>query len=217
MSTAPSSNLPRLLVLISGNGSNLQALIDATTSGSLQARIIHVISNKKNAYGLTRAKNAGVPTSYHNLLPYKSRYAAVTEARKAYDADLAQLIIAQKPDLVVCAGWMHILSPEALTPLEEAAIDIINLHPALPGQFDGAHAIERAYEAFKKGEITATGIMIHYVIVAVDRGQPILVREIPIGDESLEELEQKIHGVEHEAIVEGTKLALQARSQKPLA
>lgn len=216
MTSSPS--LPRLLVLISGNGSNLQALIDATTSSppTLNASIIHVISNKKAAYGLTRAASASIPTSYHNLIPYKKRHPeSIEEARRAYDADLAQLILQQKPDMVVCAGWMHIFSPPALDPLEVAGVDIINLHPALPTQFDGAGAIGRAFEAFQKGEIEKTGIMIHYVIQAVDRGEPIIVREIELrAGESLEELEERIHKVEHVEIVNGARIALQRRAGK---
>ncbi|CUS15535.1 unnamed protein product [Tuber aestivum] len=169
----------RTLVLISGNGST-QALIDASRADlpALDASIIYVISNKKAAYGLKRAADTGILSTYHNLLAYKNKnHNNPQEAREAYDADLAKLILSQTPDLVVCAGWMHILSPTALEPLEEAGVDIINLHPALPGQFDGANAIERAYEAFQRGEITKTGIMIHYVIADVDKGTPIVVRE----------------------------------------
>lgn len=117
--------------------------------------------------------------------------------------------------MVVCAGWMHIFSPPALDPLEAAGIDIINLHPALPTQFDGAGAIERAFEAFQRGEIEKTGIMIHYVIHAVDRGEPIIVRGIELkAGESLEELEERIHKIEHVEIVDGTRIALQRRAEK---
>lgn len=209
---------PRILVLISGNGSNLQALIDSTISRppSLEATIVHVISNRKAAYGLKRAAKAGISTSYHNLVPYKNLYPDDPQkARETYDADLAKLILAQKPDLVVCAGWMHILSLAALDPLQVDGVDIINLHPALPGQFDGANAIERAWEAFQRGEITKTGIMIHYVIDAVDRGTPIIVREIEmIKGESLEDLTERIHAVEHVEIVNGTRIALERRAER---
>jgi len=201
----------RILVLISGSGTNLQALLDATLPG----RIIHVLSNRKSAFGLTRAANAGVPTSYHNLLSYKSRYATDTEARAAYDADLAALILAQAPDLVVCAGWMHILSEAALQPLGEKGVDIINLHPALPGCFDGKDAIQRAWNAFQQGEIKETGIMVHHVIGAVDRGEPIVVRKVDLREgESVEELEARMHVIEHDAIVEGTRMVLEGRLRR---
>ncbi|RPA86819.1 phosphoribosylglycinamide formyltransferase [Ascobolus immersus RN42] len=205
-----SDSTPSILVLISGSGSNLQALIDASQSPRLPGKITHVISNKKSAYGLTRAANHSIPTSYHNLVPYKKQYSDIAEARSVYDADLAKLILEQKPDMVVCAGWMHILSMSFLTPLADANIPIINLHPALPGMFDGARAIERAKEAFERGEISGTGVMVHYVIGEVDRGEPIVVRDVEMKvGESLDDLEARIHAVEHEAIVEGARIVLE--------
>lgn len=209
-----SSDSPRIVVLISGTGTNLQALID---QADIRAHIVGVISNKKAAYGLTRAKNAGIQTHYHNLLSYTKGVPAeeVQEARLRYDADLAQLILKQRPDLIVCAGWMHIFSPTALAPLEKAGVDIINLHPALPGQFDGINAIGRAYEAFQKGEIDKTGIMVHWVIAQVDRGEPLIVREVEMrSGESKADLEERIHEVEHVAIVEGTRMVLKERARR---
>lgn len=88
-------------------------------------------------------------------------------------------------------------------------IPVVNLHPALPGQFDGAGAIERAYEAFLKGEVTKSGAMIHRVVREVDRGEPVLVREIGfVEGELLEEYETRLHKVEHEIIVQATKNVL---------
>jgi phosphoribosylglycinamide formyltransferase len=105
---------------------------------------------------------------------------------------------------------MHILAPAFLAPIKAAGIPIINLHPALPGAFNGAHAIQRAWEAFQEGKITTTGVMIHYVIEEVDQGEPIVVKDIPIQQgESLEDLEVRIHKFEHQAIVEGTNIALE--------
>jgi len=209
--TTDSPSTPRILVLISGSGTNLQALIDAPLPGI----IVHVLSNRKSAYGLERAKKAGIPTSCHSLLSYKSQHETTEAARAAYDADLAQMILAQKPDLVVCAGWMHILSLNALDPLEKAGVDIINLHPALPGQFDGKDAIARAWKAFQDGEIEETGVMIHHVISAVDQGEPVLIRKVAMrAGESVEELEARIHEVEHAAIVEGTKTVLEQRAER---
>ena len=115
-------------------------------------------------------------------------------ARQTYDSDLAQYILhdIQQPDLIVCAGWMHILTPAFLAPIKSVGIPIINLHPALPRAFNGAHAIQRAWEAFKDGKITKTGVMIHSVIEEVDEGEPILVREITMEHgESLEDLDSK--------------------------
>jgi phosphoribosylglycinamide formyltransferase len=205
----------RILVLISGSGSNLQALIDACDTIKLpSSRIIRVISNRKDAYGLIRAQNAAIPTTYHNLVKYKRQQAAsetgILLAREAYDQDLAQLILENKPDLVVCAGWMHILSSGFVDVLTKANIATINLHPALPGQFNGANVIHRAYEAFQRGEIDHTGVMIHHVISEVDMGEPIVTKDVPImKGESEEQLENRIHEVEWELIVEGTAKAIQ--------
>ncbi|EWC46293.1 hypothetical protein DRE_04464 [Drechslerella stenobrocha 248] len=208
----------RIVVLISGSGSNLQALIDSASTSSLpSSRIVHVVSNRKAAYGLTRAASSTppIPTSYHGFPPYKTSHPS--DPRAAYDADLAKRILElpedQYPDLIVCAGWMHILSPNFLDPISEAGIPIINLHPALPGAFDGAGAIERAWEAFSKGEITETGVMIHYVIKEVDRGEPLVVKKVEMkAGESVEELTARIHDIEHVAIVEGAKLALEKKN-----
>lgn len=208
----------RLTVLISGSGSNLQALIDQCGKPALpNTSIARVISNRKDAFGLERAEKAGIPTSYHNLVKYKKDFPDTSvppkfeEARSKYDQDLAAMVLADKPDLVVCAGWMHILMPTFLDPLAEAGVPVINLHPALPGKYNGAHAIERAYKDFTEGKADKTGIMVHYVISEVDMGQPITTREIEMRKgETLDELEQRIHENEWELIVQGTKMAIDA-------
>ncbi|KAI6084549.1 phosphoribosylglycinamide formyltransferase [Hypoxylon rubiginosum] len=208
----------RISVLCSGNGTNLQALIDSCVSDvpdSIRGKIVKVTVNRKNAYATTRAEKAGIPTDYFNLV--KDGYhalgekdpAKLKEARLRYDTALAERILKDKPDLIVLAGWMHVLTTNFLHPVSEAGVPIINLHPALPGCYDGAGAIDRAYEDYKAGKLqdNTTGIMIHYVIAEVDRGEPILVQKIKIEEgESLEDLEQKIHGYEHELIVKATAL-----------
>ncbi|OAL48423.1 phosphoribosylglycinamide formyltransferase [Pyrenochaeta sp. DS3sAY3a] len=201
-------------VLISGNGSNLQALIDACASGALpNTRITSVISNRKAAYGLERAAKASIPTSYHNLVPYKKQHPDnIDAARNAYDADLASLILSlsPRPDLIVCAGWMHIVTPSFLSPIAAASIKIINLHPALPGEFAGAGAIERAWRAGRDEGLKRTGVMVHEVIAEVDAGEAIVTAEVELREgEGLEELEGRIHEVEHGVIVEGARRALE--------
>lgn len=192
----------KLVVLISGSGTNLQALIDATQSGVLDAEIALVVSNRKAAYGLTRAEQANIPTLYFPLKPYLD----AGKSRAEFDADLAQAIQPYVPDCVVLAGWMHVLSPAFLDHFPNG---VINLHPALPGQFAGTHAIDRAYEAFQAGEITQTGCMVHYVIPEVDAGPVIAQAVISIQpDDTLETLEEKMHAAEHELIVRATAKAL---------
>ncbi|KAI8802627.1 phosphoribosylglycinamide formyltransferase [Cladochytrium replicatum] len=202
---------PRVVVLISGSGTNLQALIDATKASPpvLNAEIVLVISNRKGAFGLTRAENAGIPTLVHTLKPYRD----AGKSRVDYDVDLAIKIREAKPDLVVLAGWMHILSAEFLAEvgLEER---IINLHPALPGQFDGANAIERAFQHFREGKTGTgiagyTGVMVHHVIPKVDGGAVIVEERVPVlYEDKLGDLEQRIHAVEHRILVEGARILL---------
>ncbi|KAJ4298107.1 Bifunctional purine biosynthetic protein ADE5,7 [Kalmusia sp. IMI 367209] len=206
-----------LVVLISGNGSNLQALIDACASSTLpNTRITHVISNRKAAYGLERAAKASIPTTYHNLIPYKRKHpqtdAGTAAARTEYDSALASLILAlqPRPHVIVCAGWMHILTPDFLNPIADADVKVINLHPALPGEFAGAGAIERAWEAGQKEGLKRTGVMVHEVIAEVDAGEAIVTAEVELRDgESLDDLEGRIHEVEHGLIVEGTRKTLE--------
>ena len=135
-----------LTVLISGNGTNLQTVIDKIKAQQLPATIVRVISNRKNAYGLERAKRAGIPTFYHNLLKYKKSHPptdqGVQAAREEYDAELAKLVLQDSPALVVCLGFLHVLTRSFLDPIEKAQVKIINLHPALPGEFSGSVSID---------------------------------------------------------------------------
>ncbi|MCA9931155.1 MAG: phosphoribosylglycinamide formyltransferase [Anaerolineales bacterium] len=189
-------SLPKIVVLISGSGSNLQALIDAVGNGRLPAKIALVVSNRKKAYGLVRAQQAGIPTLYHPFKPYRD----AGKSRDQYEADLADKIKPVQPDLLVLAGWMHILGADFLRQFPN---QVINLHPALPGQFAGTHAIERAYDVFQKGEITQSGCMIHYVIPEVDAGEVIVQAQVPLfADDKLADFEARMHAAEHRIIVE---------------
>lgn len=107
---------------------------------------------------------------------------------------------------------MHILAPDFLDHISSANVPVINLHPALPGAYNGTEAIERAHQDWLNGQISKTGVMIHYVISEVDMGLPILVQEIPFVkgvDEDIEKFKERLHEVEHRAIVEGTKMAVE--------
>lgn len=185
--------MKHIAVLASGFGSNLQAIIDATESGELPGcRVSVVVSNRKAAYALQRAEKHGIPTLYHPLLPYRK----AGRSRQEYDADLARLLARYPVDLVALAGWMHVFS---MAFLEHYSGRVLNIHPALPGMFPGTHAIERAYEAFQRGEITHTGVMVHLVPdEGVDIGPVVLQQEVPIyATDTLEDLEARIHAVEH--------------------
>lgn len=188
----PTSSFQRLVVLISGNGSNLQAILDACASGELEAQVVAVISNKRDAYGLERATSANVPA----IVKPKPKELD----RRVYDAELAELVASYQPEWVVLAGWMRVLSS---TFLDRFPQHVVNLHPALPGTFPGTHAIDRAYEAYRASKIDHTGVMIHLVPdEGVDDG-PVLAQEnVPIDpDDTLETLEARIHVVEHRLLV----------------
>jgi formyltetrahydrofolate-dependent phosphoribosylglycinamide formyltransferase len=192
----------RLVMLISGSGTNLQAIIDAIKARKLDAEIVLVVSNRKAAYGLIRAENARIPTLYSALKPYLED----GRGRESYDHDLAEQIQAWKPDLIVLAGWMHVLSPAFL---EHYTNRVINLHPALPGAFPGTDAIQRTYEAYQRGEVEHGGCMVHYVIPEVDAGEVIAQAVVPIEpDDTLAQFESRMHEAEHRLIVEAIQKAL---------
>ncbi len=192
----------RLVVLISGNGSNLQAMLDACEKGEVPAQVVAVVSNRPDAYGLQRAIKASLAAI---SLPFNK---ALHVNRAGYDTLLAEMVAAFHPDLIVCAGWMRILSPAFLNGF---AGKVINLHPALPGMFAGTHGIEEAYAAFQRGEITHTGAMVHYVDEGVDTGPPICTATVPIyPSDSLADLEQRMHDTEHRLIVDAIAKVLSA-------
>jgi formyltetrahydrofolate-dependent phosphoribosylglycinamide formyltransferase len=187
----------RLAVLISGSGTNLQAIIDAVRMRVLPAEIVVVAANRKDAFGLQRAEKAGVPTIYHPLKPYTD----AGRSRAEYDADLAAALRPYKPDWVILAGWMHILSAEFL---RHFPYRVVNLHPALPGQFPGAHAIAEALAAYREGKIKHTGCMVHLVPdEGVDNGPIIGTADVPIYPHDTEEtLAQRMHGAEHTLLIQ---------------
>ena len=195
----------RLVALISGNGSNLQAILDACASGELDAAVVSVISNKAEAFGLTRARNAGVEAIHFAKLE--------DESRQQYDSRLANYVTTQLPDYIILVGWMRILSSSFLLAFPNR---VINLHPALPGTFPGTHAIERAYDAYQRGEIKHTGVMIHLVPdEGVDNGPVLATEIIPIfADDTLESLETRVHKTEHGLLIKTLK-ELATGIQKP--
>lgn len=191
---------PQLIVFVSGSGSNLQALINAIVQDELDAEIAAVVSNRAKAYGLERAKLAGIPTVYFPYKPFREA------GREAYDMALLDALSAFSPDLIVLAGWMRIFSPAFIARFPN---QIINLHPALPGTYVGAHGLEWTMEAYQNGEIEHGGAMVHYAIPAVDEGEPIATVEVPIyPDDTLESYAERLHAAERKLIVKATRLAL---------
>jgi formyltetrahydrofolate-dependent phosphoribosylglycinamide formyltransferase len=193
------TNLSRLVVFISGNGSNLQAILEACAGGDLPASVVCVISSKADAYGLIRARNAGIEATH---FPKQAN-----ESRQEYDLRLANCVTTKLPDYIILAGWMRILTS---TFLDQFPNRVVNLHPALPGMFPGIHAIERAFDAYQSGEINHTGVMVHLVPdEGVDNG-PVLASEIVsiYPTDTLESLEARVHMVEHKLLVNTLKTLL---------
>jgi phosphoribosylglycinamide formyltransferase 1 len=182
----------RLVVLASGTGSNLQAILDACAGGTLPARVVAVVSDRPDATALDRATTAGVPAIALARRP--------GELRADYDTRLAAAVGAHDPDLVVLAGWMRILTMSFLAHFPDR---VVNLHPALPGELPGTHSIERAWHEALAGERTRTGVMVHLVPdEGVDCGPVVATAIVPIQpDDTLESLAARVHATEHRLLV----------------
>jgi formyltetrahydrofolate-dependent phosphoribosylglycinamide formyltransferase len=191
----------RLVVLASGSGSNLQALIDAIAGGRLDAEIVAVFVNRRRAHARARAVEAGIPEDHVPLQPFLDTHADRRRGREAYDRALADRVAAHRPDVVVCAGWMHLFTSAFLARFPGR---VVNLHPALPGTFPGAHAIDDAWAAHVNDGLDRTGVMVHLIPdEGVDDGPVLVSREVAIlADDSRESLEARIHEVEHQLLVE---------------
>ena len=213
MSGDASKATRRIAVLVSGSGSNLQALIDAIESHELSnVEIALVVSNKANAVGLQRALTHKIPALY---LPW-------SWTRQEVEAKLAAVFTLFQIDLIVQAGWMRIFTPDFIASYPNR---IINLHPALlpdDGQGNtfttsngsvvpvlrGLHVVKRALEAGVK----VTGSTVHYVTPEVDAGPMLRRAEVPIEDSDTEEtLHERIKQVEHKLIVEAIKIVGEGR------
>ena len=191
----------RVVVMVSGNGSNLQALIDNVHHNpKVDAEIALVVCSKDGARALDRAAEAGIATSVVALTDPNDR-----EER---DARLNEAIGAVDPDLIVMAGWMSIVTGVFLNQFPDK---VINLHPSLLPAFPGMHAIQ---EAFDWG-VRTTGVTVHIAEEAVDGGPPILQEPVPIlADDTVETLAERIHGVEHRLLCHCVTLYSQGRIRR---
>lgn len=172
-----------LVVLISGSGSNLQAIIDAIESGELNARIQAVISNRPNAFGLQRARQHAIPAISLDHRQFSSR--------QLFDRRLQQEIDALRPDLIVLAGYMRILSTEFI---HHFSPKLLNIHPSLLPKYQGLHTHQRVLD--NKDELH--GVSIHIVTPQLDSGPVILQGRFAIEtDDDSDSLQRKAHRLEH--------------------
>ncbi len=194
-----STDLPRVVILASGNGSNAQVLLDSAAHSDPPYQVVAVLSDQPEAHVLQRAADAGVRADLLERQP--------GEPRDRYDVRLARVLHSYAPDLVVLAGWMRILTGEFCS-----QFSILNLHPALPGAFPGANAIADAFEAFAAGSISETGVMVHWVPDAgVDTGPVIASEAVPILDtDTLNSLSERVHAVEHRLLPATVATALRS-------
>ncbi len=173
----------RIVVLLSGNGSNLQAIIDAIENQTLPAEISAVISNRPDAYGLERAKTHGIATHVIDHTKYADR--------QSFDKQLAQRIDHYQPDLVVLAGFMRILTDDFVNHYSGR---MINIHPSLLPAYQGLNTHQRVLE----DGCTEHGATVHFVIPKLDSGPIILQARIPVTtDDSVKTLQQRVHAIEH--------------------
>lgn len=175
--------MKKIVVLISGSGSNLQSIIEGCQSGTIKGRIVAVVSNQNTAYGLVRAQQAGIPAACLDAKAYSNR--------QAYDAALLALIEQYQPDLVVLAGFMRILSPDFVTHFTGK---LLNIHPSLLPKYPGLHTHRKALENGDKEH----GTSVHFVTEELDGGPVILQAKVPIFPEDTEaDLIERVKTQEH--------------------
>jgi phosphoribosylglycinamide formyltransferase-1 len=188
------TRLPRLAVLVSGRGSNLQAIIDAISDGRLPAEIALVISNVQGARGLARADAADIPTA---VLPH-GQWAT----RQQYDSALAETIRQHEVDLVCLAGFMRLLSPTFIDAFHHR---VLNIHPSLLPSFPGLDAQRQAFEH----GVEVTGVTVHLVDAQLDAGPIVMQAAVPVlPADTLETLTARILAEEHRVYPEAIRRVL---------
>lgn len=188
----------RLVIMASGRGSNAAAVLAATADGRLDAEVPGVITDRPEAGVRAVAAEHGIEARVLSPSP--------GEARSAYDARLGHIVGAMAPTLVVLAGWMRIVS---MAFLSRVRAPVINLHPALPGEFPGVGAIERAHAERGAGR-THSGVMVHFVPdEGVDDGPVIAFRRVELRpDDTLEDFATRMQTAEHRLIVQAVGIVL---------
>ncbi|MHB1252764.1 MAG: phosphoribosylglycinamide formyltransferase [Candidatus Humimicrobiaceae bacterium] len=183
MGSILNSKRKRIAIFASGNGSNLQAIIDYSKNNDINGDVVFVLTNNIDAYALKRARNSKINAE---CIPYNKN-----SSRFEFDSKISQAMRNRKIDLICLAGYMLLLSPGFINEYQDK---IINIHPSLLPSFKGMHGIR---DAFDYG-VKVTGVTVHFVDSELDNG-PIILQEAVFINESdtIEELEKKIHEVEH--------------------
>jgi phosphoribosylglycinamide formyltransferase-1 len=169
-------------VFISGNGSNLQAIISATQSGAIDGKICCVLSNKKEAYGLVRAKKANIPTIVIEHDDFKNR--------EDFDDALVESLEQYRPDLIVLAGFMRILTPNFIQPYRDK---LINIHPSLLPKYPGLNTHQKVID----NNDPEHGVTVHFVDENLDSGPICAQSSMKVKSKNIEEIEESIHELEH--------------------
>jgi phosphoribosylglycinamide formyltransferase-1 len=189
--------LTRLAILISGNGTNLQAFIDAVASGSLRVQIAVVVSNRPDAFGLTRARDANIPTECVRNEDFPDR--------AAFDAALADTLSRYEPDLLILAGFMRILTAAFVKRFEGR---ILNIHPALLPKYPGLNTHQRVIDAGEQWH----GSTVHFVTEELDAGPRILQGRVPVlADDTECLLSARVQALEHRIYPEAAALFASGR------
>ncbi len=198
----------RLVVLASGTGTNLQAVIDACEAGQLNARVVGVGSDVADAFALQRATKHGIACA--TVTSQKN------EPRRDYDARLAAAVALWQPDLVILAGFMRVLSVMFLAQFHDR---VINLHPALPGQLPGVNSIARAFSEFNAGTRTSTGVMVHFIPdEGVDSGPVIATETVTINrSDTLADLESRMHAAERRVLIHAINTFITTRQKETVS
>ena len=182
----------KLVVLISGSGNNLQAIIDNIEAGNINAKIVAVISNRADAFGLQRAEKSGIEAKVLDHTHYGSR--------ESFDKELQKLIDCYSPDLIVLAGFMRILSDDFV---EHYTGKMINIHPSLLPLYKGLHTHQRALADYQSEH----GASVHFVIPELDAGKVIIQGIVDVRvDDDEESLAKRVHQIEHKIYPHAVKI-----------
>jgi len=187
----------RIVVLISGNGSNLQAIIDAIDAKQISAEVVAVVSNKADALGLQRARSANIPTQVLSYTDFNDR--------QKYDQALMACIDQYQPQLIVLAGFMRILTDRFVN---HYLGRMLNIHPSLLPKYKGLNTHQRVLETGDKEH----GATVHFVIPELDSGPIVLQGKIPVlATDTEQQLAQRIHEIEHEIYPQAVKWFAEGR------